>query len=494
MKPIISIGIFLFSVFSFGQKQLKIKDVTLQVIQSGEIIVTKNGDYFYLNINLNSGAADPSKQFEIALQKIAASDIAYAMSNNVIAHSDDIVPYNFKKLKSLRFTFTKDSIAHQLYALNDEALVARLKQLSARNKGTTIEDIYLYYVLDLGNNKKIVCFHGGYIIPLKSGLKVFNFHNDEEEAYQMEKDVKLKPIEIATGHFTDLFSYYQVDTLPNKKVVFNNVFRSNVLHKSFDSIISNREFIAGYNKNKIELYNYQFKKLKIPDLRAVKLPKYFAHAHVLSKNTIKKINLLGGEYHRGDGNDFVDLSFQFPDDDATFVLIKKPDGFYIAGDLYKLVSSPEPFYLNQESKLFHTTAVDSLEFMTPGELLDYSVGHTTITFGTESGYNKKRPVLIFSRLNTGKYNLNTMDYFLYENPSSAITAINDALPKDLDFVENTNGDIYLIAKNGLYTYFPIVKEIKYKVLGKFKDDFARFELPNGKKGWLDLDGKEYLDE
>lgn len=34
---------------------------------------------------------------------------------------------------------------------------------------------------------------------------------------------------------------------------------------------------------------------------------------------------------------------------------------------------------------------------------------------------------------------------------------------------------------------------KYKSLGEFNGYFARFELPNGQKGWLTLDGKEYMD-
>lgn len=40
--------------------------------------------------------------------------------------------------------------------------------------------------------------------------------------------------------------------------------------------------------------------------------------------------------------------------------------------------------------------------------------------------------------------------------------------------------------------YPFIKEIKYKKLGNFNENFARFELPNGQKGWLDLEGNEYL--
>lgn len=49
-------------------------------------------------------------------------------------------------------------------------------------------------------------------------------------------------------------------------------------------------------------------------------------------------------------------------------------------------------------------------------------------------------------------------------------------------------------QNGLSGYFPLNKNAKYTALDTFNKGFARFTLPNGKQGWLSLDGKEYLDE
>lgn len=53
--------------------------------------------------------------------------------------------------------------------------------------------------------------------------------------------------------------------------------------------------------------------------------------------------------------------------------------------------------------------------------------------------------------------------------------------------------LFKIKKNNLFGYFPLNKEPKYKTLEKFQDNFARFQLPNGQKGWIDLTGREYLD-
>lgn len=53
---------------------------------------------------------------------------------------------------------------------------------------------------------------------------------------------------------------------------------------------------------------------------------------------------------------------------------------------------------------------------------------------------------------------------------------------------------YLFEKNGLKNYLLVSLEPKYTILGKFDKNFARFTLPNGKQGWLAMDGTEYLDE
>lgn len=53
----------------------------------------------------------------------------------------------------------------------------------------------------------------------------------------------------------------------------------------------------------------------------------------------------------------------------------------------------------------------------------------------------------------------------------------------------------LIEKKGLLTFYPNMgTEPKYKKLDPYIGYFARFELPNGKKGWVDRNGREYFDE
>ncbi|RZJ51730.1 MAG: hypothetical protein EOO44_13965 [Flavobacterium sp.] len=52
-----------------------------------------------------------------------------------------------------------------------------------------------------------------------------------------------------------------------------------------------------------------------------------------------------------------------------------------------------------------------------------------------------------------------------------------------------------LEKDGLSTFYPNIGiEPKYKKLEPYTGAFARFETPDGKKGWVDRKGKEYFDE
>lgn len=57
-----------------------------------------------------------------------------------------------------------------------------------------------------------------------------------------------------------------------------------------------------------------------------------------------------------------------------------------------------------------------------------------------------------------------------------------------------NKEVLIFKLKGLYGLYPFQKKPKYTKMLDFEKGFARIELPNGKKGWLDLDGHEYLDK
>ncbi len=60
-----------------------------------------------------------------------------------------------------------------------------------------------------------------------------------------------------------------------------------------------------------------------------------------------------------------------------------------------------------------------------------------------------------------------------------------------DQIIMTNGLLKLMRKN-LYSYWTNI-EPKYSFIGDFNHNLARFELPNGQKGYIDNQGKPYFD-
>ncbi|MBC8755458.1 hypothetical protein H2O64_12345 [Kordia sp. YSTF-M3] len=54
------------------------------------------------------------------------------------------------------------------------------------------------------------------------------------------------------------------------------------------------------------------------------------------------------------------------------------------------------------------------------------------------------------------------------------------------------GNCIRFKKDNLYGYYGMHTKVHFKKLDQFQGFYARFELPNGKRGWLDRNGKEYL--
>lgn len=68
----------------------------------------------------------------------------------------------------------------------------------------------------------------------------------------------------------------------------------------------------------------------------------------------------------------------------------------------------------------------------------------------------------------------------------------EILPFVYDKIEAKNTHL-LLWKKGLVAYYPLSETPRYKTLEPFKYSLARFQLPDGRWGWLGKDGKEYID-
>ena len=104
--------------------------------------------------------------------------------------------------------------------------------------------------------------------------------------------------------------------------------------------------------------------------------------------------------------------------------------------------------------------------------------------------------IVFYKKLDGKYGINYLGYFIPKKQNISnqyYELVNFGDYQNLQNIEY-KFSFYKMKRNNLYNLFPLQKDFKYKSLEDFKFGFARFELPNGKKGWLSLDGTEYLDD
>ena len=100
--------------------------------------------------------------------------------------------------------------------------------------------------------------------------------------------------------------------------------------------------------------------------------------------------------------------------------------------------------------------------------------------------------VFFEKLKTGKINLLKLERF---EKSFKITYILKSIKLQQEIIDqnyNINYAYFIYSKGNKYCYYPIQKTTKYKSLKNFNNKFAAFVLPNGQKGWLGFDGKEYL--
>ena len=245
--------------------------------------------------------------------------------------------------------------------------------------------------------------------------------------------------------------FFRVDTVKDKKVVIYEVLNKRRLETKFDSITFNQFFIVGYLKQKITVYNYTLKKFKLPGLKAVKFERYSPVINIIQNNELKTINLNGTEYKTGDVR--YDMYYdEMPGNYVSLKISQKEGQFFIYSDyLYDLLNKAKFSSWETEFKMYNADNVIET---------GYSGDYHKINIYTPGLRSIKYPFLISTKLKNGKYNLNTIDYLISEKPSLEVEKENAELPKNLDELTTQNG-FYKIKKNGLVTYYPLIKVTRW---------------------------------
>lgn len=252
---------------------------------------------------------------------------------------------------------------------------------------------------------------------------------------------------IKNGQITDLLSHEKL------------------LKREFDSVFYNDNFIVGKKDSTTNFYNKKLQNITPKNLRAIYLPKneyqnsVYRGIQVLVNNNVK----------------WLIPSGKLKDSLA-------PIPRYICGtgmDEYRvqlqITHDKNYFYLNKH-QLAKTATYDTVYFIN---------GKKQFQSYETSGYPRYLKVE-----KNGKWGLLSFK----NNPiePSAPLQTTEILAVDYDAIELT-GAFIKFKKEGLWGYFQINEKPIYSSLEKFDSHFARFSLPNGRKGWLTKDGKEYID-
>jgi hypothetical protein len=490
MKYLLYISFFLFPILSFGQQTYKVTEGELQFVMPGKgIFIKKNNQIFKLQLENISDYEEMSKGFKYELNATTFDEIEKIKKDAKTIFSKEIIKYNFNKLNKTKFvTKVNNDDNYQFVQYNKDFFSISILEDSLQKPRN--EYLLHYCILDFGNGRKIIYHSEGYIIPTKEKLNFYFENYNLNNAFKSYTIIDYNKLKVNELHLlkSDLElnrDFYKIDTLKNKKLIIKNCYNETIINKEFDSITYNSFFIIGYNNKKIDIYNYRFEKLNLKNVKAVSFNKFYPNLQIIQNNKLRIINLIGNDYKNEDISVYPSFNHFFPAQGASLLVTQENNQFYIhSNDFYYILKNFQSF----ENKF---SVIDSDNY----ESIEHLNEEKFITLYSEmNNYQVETPILIYTKLKNGKYNLNTIDFLIDPKIDEQNLKFNNLLPKNLDSIVSINQDLYKISKNNLFTYYPLVKEIKYKELEDFQENFARFELPNGKKGWLSKEGKEYLDE
>jgi len=481
MKKYALLCCLLYCVFTFGQDTFTLKDTQLELINpEAGLVIKKGGAYYLLGIDpdIDKGKVKYHTNFFPA----SPEQLKKLKDDKTSIFATDIVKDDFKDLKNLSFKWNGDENDHfTIQQVNREAFI----YIKENEKNSpTVKNVFVPIFLSLANTKILMlcgpCAH--FIIPLKKGLTLVTY---DSTAHIPAKNVKKKLSADILEQFSEknnFESVYHIDTL-GKKVGFRNYYGKEVIPRLYDSIVHNNYFIIAYAGKNIDIYNHALQKLDLPNVRIVRGRKYFPMIlQILQNNKVKKICADGKKLSR-----ILQHYDEMPTNEYIGLKIIKEGG------IFTLIFA-DPFS-EKKTQLVNTINVQKFFFS----------HYDGALFESEFYDNELKDYPVCALLNNGKYDINYIQYYLHgthdENVDYIIPKVNDTelledskqLPKNLDECQQ-DYPYFKIKKEGLWGYYPLQKVPRYKELTDFIEDFARFTLPNGHKGWLYKDGKEYLDE
>jgi hypothetical protein len=499
------LALLLFTQLNFAQQTYKVTEGELQFINPEKgIILKKDKDYLQLTIQSDINNNNKMK-FSTIINKISDADFINYSHNIKNVYFNDIIPnYDFKKIKKIRFvSVEKDEFGeYELTQFNNETFV--IYQYEFREDTNKMElidcDEYSkYFYADFGENKKIIIISdnfNSFIIPTKNKLHLLG--NNSLENYEILKQNKLtnKHIWLTTNRIYNE-QEFKIDTLKNKKVQLKNIYDNVLIKDIYDSINVNN-IIYCYRKNNVDLYNLAFTKLNKRRINAAHT--YMGNIQVLQNNELKWIDWNGEELKKPT---FFQGYYGIPES----IIEVKPSELKInkSNNTHYLIDKNFYNYHSQivqkdSISLINTNDINTFYFINNSSLnriINRNLKTDEINLLSPKGLMYCRYDVVYYKKNNGLLGFNFIEKFINPNFKNEEFDLFQEL-QSIEFQELQSIEFkepfYKLEKNNLFMFYPLQNNFKYKSLDQFQYYFARFELPNGKKGWLSLDGKEYLDK
>lgn len=469
-------------LFSISQKALVVDNVTHILVSSTETkFLKKLKRNFYKSIDYyidfdgnqfkklvrrdDSCFVDKDDKWEtiIEINKIEKISLKKVFANNhqlLIYHDDKLIRLAMIDENYLALIETDTSKLQEATLKNNRYLFSSIKILPI-------------FSINLGNKKNI--------IQCDWDDKTCSIANmDGEIMVHYDSNKFVKATKIKEPLYLNLKEYYKLGLfdlyIPIKKskgyTIFNQL-KDSISFKNFDTVVNFYGSFIAKTKNKIELYNYQFKKISIPKIRA--FGSYGYGIQVLIKNNLYFLDLFGNidstktpQMRLVCGMIGKNYDYTIKDSSQHFFITRKDD--YNKIRKFNLVTPP----FTQSVTFLSTNKFQNVE-----EYNNYS------TF----------PYTHLLLKNKGKYGIS-----LFKQADDSTFICNEILKPIYDTIFTNT--YYLPAKfykDNLWGCFPQNKKVRYKLVDDFDiyhhpyKCFTRFELPNGKKGWLDRSGNEYID-
>ncbi|HEX8561913.1 MAG TPA: hypothetical protein VF676_02930 [Flavobacterium sp.] len=511
MNRFLYISFFLFSILSFGQQTYKVTEGELQYISQNEGIIIKKNDVLYqLSIRVMANKKEQKIQTKLFPISKGESREFGSKSPKPVFYSEIDADYKFDKLKKLAFMYSdKDSAkdvnfdSYKLCMVNDNFFAIFRDEHEGSYTYTKNEAVLPYIFLQF-NDKKIMYTYDDqrlYLIPAKQKIEIIGWDYTEVSDAKVRK-LNLTNAEVyqfsQNAYFDMERNFFKIDTLPDKKVRLKNIYNEAIISKAYDSIFLG-PLVKCYENSSIDLYNLTFKKINGKSLKAVKDGGFsFGSIQVLEENKLKRIDWRGKETTEKRAYGSFDMDNYSQEFFYELNIRNNKDKFYLMAKNLGIAGREDGNTVSDTLPLIHTSNIKAFYF----DNSSIKITSASKEFRADSKYPLKSKLLesvdfsyeIVIYLKDDKtYGMNYLGYFIDTHFNLGHTGSSPFA--ELQNVQRIKlqSPFYKVKKGNLYKLYPLQKDFRYKMLADFKDNFARFMLPDKRKGWIDLDGNEYFD-